>query len=70
VAPPRPARAPAQPAENEIGAALHRNLLDRPPVCDLAGEKGRRFLAGVELPVDEHRRLVSDWQPKKGRERD
>jgi transposase len=40
-------------AKNEIGAALQRNLLDRPPVCDLAGEKGRRFLAGLELPVDE-----------------
>jgi transposase len=40
-------------AKNEIGAALQRNLLDRPPVYDLAGEKGRRFLEDLELPVDE-----------------
>jgi transposase len=40
-------------AKNEIGAALQRNLLDRPPVYDLAGQKGRRFLEGLELPVDE-----------------
>ena len=40
-------------AKNEIGAALQRNLLDRPDVYDLAGEKGRRFLAGLELPADE-----------------
>src|SRR5215211_7351915 len=40
-------------AKNEIGAALQRNLLDRPEVYDLAGEKGRRFLAGLELPADE-----------------
>ena len=40
-------------AKNEIGAALQGNLLDRPDVHDLAGEKGRRFLAGLELPADE-----------------
>jgi transposase len=40
-------------AKNEIGAALQRNLLDRPPVYDLAGGKGRRFLEGLELPLDE-----------------
>jgi transposase len=40
-------------AKNEIGAALQRNLLDRPEVYDLAGEKGRRFLAQLELPADE-----------------
>jgi len=40
-------------AKNEIGAALKRNLLDRPPVYDLAGVKGRRFLEGLELPADE-----------------
>src|ERR687898_201175 len=33
--------------------ALKRNLLDRPPVYDLAGVKGRRFLEGLELPADE-----------------
>jgi transposase len=40
-------------AKNEIAAALQRNLLDRPGVYDVAGERGRRFLAGVELPDDE-----------------
>lgn len=40
-------------AKNEIGAALQRNLLDRPPVYDLAGGSGRRFLEGLELPLDE-----------------
>jgi hypothetical protein len=37
-------------AKNEIGAALQRNLLDRPEVYDLAGKKGRRHLEGLELP--------------------
>jgi transposase len=32
---------------------VQRNLLDRPGVYDLAGEQGRRFLEGVELPDDE-----------------
>jgi len=40
-------------AKNEIGAALQRNLLDRPEVYDLAGKKGRRHLEGLELPEDE-----------------
>jgi transposase len=40
-------------AKNEIAAALRRNLLDRPGVYDVAGERGRRFLEGVELPDDE-----------------
>jgi transposase len=40
-------------AKNEIGAALQRNLLDRPEVYDLAGRKGRRHLEALELPDDE-----------------
>jgi transposase len=40
-------------AKNEIAAALQRNLLDRPGVYDVAGERGRRFLEAVELPDDE-----------------
>jgi transposase len=40
-------------AKNEIAAALQRNLLDRPGVYDVAGERGRRFLESVELPADE-----------------
>ena len=44
-------------AKNEIAAALQRNLLDRPGVYDVAGERGRRFLEGVELPADERQTL-------------
>jgi transposase len=40
-------------AKNEIAAALQRNLLDRPGVYDVAGERGRGFLEGLELPADE-----------------
>jgi transposase len=40
-------------AKNEVAAALARNLLDRPEVCDLSGKKGRRFLERLELPADE-----------------
>jgi transposase len=39
--------------KNEISAVLVRNLKGRPPVSDLFGEKGRAWLAGLELPVDE-----------------
>jgi transposase len=45
-------------AENEIAAALQRNLLDRPGVYDVAGERGRRFLARVELPDDERQTVA------------
>ena len=44
-------------AKNEIAAALQRNLLDRPGVYDVAGERGRRFLQGVELPDDERQTI-------------
>ena len=40
-------------AKNEIHAVLHRRLQDTPPCSDLFGVKGRRFLAGFELPVEE-----------------
>jgi transposase len=46
-------------AKNEIAAALQRNLLDRPDVYDVAGERGRRFLEGVELPADERNTVAS-----------
>jgi transposase len=45
-------------AKNEIGAALQRNLLDRPGVYDVAGERGRRFLERVELPDDERQTVA------------
>src|SRR5918994_1548937 len=44
---------PRPRGEKEIGGALKRHLLDRPPVYDLAGVKGGRFLEGLELPADE-----------------
>jgi transposase len=40
--------------KNEISAVLVRNLKGRPPVSDLFGKKGRAWLAGLVLPVDEH----------------
>jgi transposase len=40
-------------AKNEIRAACQRNLAARPEVSDLAGKKGRSFLAGLDLPADE-----------------
>jgi transposase len=39
--------------KNEISAVLVRNLKGRPPVTDLFGKKGRAWLAGLVLPVDE-----------------
>jgi transposase len=40
-------------AKNEIHAVLVRRLKGRPPSSDLFGTKGRRWLAGLELPVEE-----------------
>ena len=40
-------------AKNEIHAVVHRPLQDRPPCRDLFGIKGRRWLAGLELPLEE-----------------
>ena len=40
-------------AKNEIHAALQRRLQARPPCSDLFGVKGRQWLAGLELPVEE-----------------
>ena len=38
-------------AKNEIHAVLMRQLVGRPPVSDLFGVKGRRWLAGLELSL-------------------
>ena len=38
-------------AKNEIRAAGQRNLAARSEVSDLAGKKGRSFLAGLDLPA-------------------
>jgi transposase len=40
-------------AKNEIHAVLQRRLQGRPPCSDLFGVKGRRWLAGLKLPVEE-----------------
>jgi transposase len=40
-------------AKNEVHAALARNLCPRPPMKDLFGKGGRRWLAEIELPQDE-----------------
>ena len=45
-------------AKNEAHGVLARNLCERPPVTDTFGKGGRRWLAGLELPVDE--RLTLD----------
>ncbi len=56
--PARAARAPPTRTKNEAHGVLARNLCDRPPVTDTFGKAGRRWLAGLELPVDE--RLTLD----------
>ena len=38
-------------AKNEIHAVLMRRLKGRPPVSDLFGVKGRRWLGGLEFPA-------------------
>jgi transposase len=40
-------------AKNEIHAALARRLQPKPPCSDLFGVKGRRWLAGLELALEE-----------------
>jgi transposase len=45
-------------AKNEAHGVLARNLCERPPVTDAFGKGGRRWLAQLELPLDE--RLTLD----------
>jgi transposase len=40
-------------AKNEVHAALARTLSPRPPVTDLFGKAGRRWLAEIAFPADE-----------------
>jgi transposase len=40
-------------SKNEISAVLQRRLIERPAFADLFGVTGRRWLADVELPVEE-----------------
>ena len=40
-------------SKNEIQACLQRRLQAKPPCSDLFGVKGRQWLAGLELPLEE-----------------
>jgi transposase len=40
-------------AKNEIHAVLQRRPQGKPPCSDLFGVNGRRWLAGLELPLEE-----------------
>ena len=40
-------------SKNEIHAVLMRNLKGRPPMSDVFGKAGRRWLTALELPADE-----------------
>jgi transposase len=46
-------------SKNEIHAVLMRRLKGKPPVSDLFGVKGRRWLRELELPVEEAETLES-----------
>jgi transposase len=46
-------------AKNEIHAVLMRRLKGRAPVSDLFGVKGRRWLRGLELPLEESETIAS-----------
>ena len=45
-------------AKNEIHAVLIRRLQGRPPVSDVFGVRGRRWLSGLELPADERETIA------------
>lgn len=45
-------------AQNEIQATLIRRLKGRPPVSDLFGVAGRRWLTELELPDDERETIA------------
>src|SRR5207245_7487486 len=44
-------------AKNELHAVLARNLKGRPPMSDVFGKQGRRWLGALELPGDERETL-------------
>jgi transposase len=46
-------------AKNEIHAVLQRRLAGKPPCSDLFGVKGRRWLAALELPVEERESVAA-----------
>jgi transposase len=46
-------------AKNQVHAALVRNLKGKPPVSDLFGARGRRWLAAQDLPADEQETVAA-----------
>src|ERR671918_122347 len=46
-------------AKNEVHAALIRRLIAKPKVSDLFGREGRRWLEGLELPIEERETVDS-----------
>jgi transposase len=46
-------------AKNEIHAVLMRRLKGKPPMSDLFGVKGRKWLSALELPVEEAETVAS-----------
>src|SRR6266540_6209456 len=46
-------------AKNQVHATLIRNLKGKPPVSDLFGVRGRRWLAAQDLPADEHETIAA-----------
>src|SRR6266536_2792113 len=45
-------------AKNQVHATLIRNLKGKPPVSDLFGARGRRWLAEQDLPADEQETIT------------
>jgi transposase len=46
-------------AKNQVHATLLRNLKGKPPVSDLFGARGRRWLATQDLPADERETVAA-----------
>jgi transposase len=46
-------------AKNQVHATLMRNLKGKPPVSDLFGVRGRRWLAAQDFPVDEQETIAA-----------
>jgi transposase len=46
-------------AKNQVHATLIRNLKGKPPVSDLFGTRGRRWLAAQDLPADEQETVAA-----------
>ena len=46
-------------AKNQVQATLMRNLKGKPPVSDLFGARGRRWLAAQDLPADQQETVAA-----------